>query len=350
MLAVRLFGLEQDVIEAHCKPAEISKFRMLSNWFVSLITCTFLSMTYFFYLLSESILIAPILGCIMTFVFFSIFRFSLISISIPLHEEYTWKRMFSNSGNILRMCVITFFLTAIAFPLAAMFFSSNIDLEIEIYKEEMLEKYRLKRQASIQQVARFLDLEILNKQNEINSLKNQLQSKDTIENNNGVIEFKISKIVEKINTLNNKKTEVTKSKQLEITHQIEEFNYTLSNSNLPIIRCIQVLKLGKAKFFVVLFILFYLAMIPFYIRQLSATTSNYAKNYVEKIKSHVVNEFAVSSQKRKRYLKEKFGYDKEDVALYEDAPFNVKLIPTKAEKVIGIDLFEHFTEDTNNKV
>jgi len=349
MLAVRLFGLEQDVIEAHCKPAEISKFRMLSNWFVSLIACAFISMTYFFYLLSERILIAPILGCIMTFVFFSIFRFSLISISIPLHEEYTWKRMFSNSGNILRMCVITFFLTAIAFPLAALFFSSKIDLEIEIYKEEMLEKYQLKRQSSIQQVTRFLDLEILNKQNEINSLKNQLQSKDTIENNYGVIEFKISKIVEKINALNNKKTEVTKSKQLEINHQIEEFKYTLSNSNLPIIRCAQVLKLSKAKFFVVLFILFYLAMIPFYIKQLSAPTSNYAKNYIVKIKSHVVNEFTISSQKRKEYLKSKFGYDKEEVILYEDIPFNVKPVPAKAAKIEGVDLFAYFHKenDTN---
>jgi hypothetical protein len=48
----------------------------------------------------------------------------------------------------------------------------------------------------------------------------------------------------------------------------------------------------------------YLAMIPFYIKQLSAPTSNYAKNYIVKIKSHVVNEFTISSQKGKEYLTE----------------------------------------------
>jgi hypothetical protein len=348
MLAARLFGLEQDVIDAHCTPSEIGKFRFISRWFVSLIACTYLSMTYFFYLLSESIFIAPILGCVITFVFFSIFRFSLISISIPLHEEFTWKRMFSNSGNILRMCIITFFLTAIAFPLAALFFSSSIDSEIEQYKEETLIKYQGKRQASIQQTTRFIDADIQNKRNEIQLLKNELQ--DTIENNSGVIQFKIDKIEEKIDDLNNKKVDVTKTKQIEINQQIEEFQSTLTNANLPIIRCVKVLKLGKAKFLVLLFILFYLAMIPFYIKQLSAPTSNYAKNYIEKIKSHVVNEFAISSQKRKEYLKSKFGYDKEEVILYEDIPFNVKPVPAKAAKIEGVELFAHFHKenDTNS--
>jgi hypothetical protein len=347
MLAARLFGLEQDVIDAHCTPSEIGKFRFISRWFVSLIACTYLSMTYFFYLLSESVFIAPILGCVITFVFFSIFRFSLISISIPLHEEFTWKRMFSNSGNILRMCIITFFLTAIAFPLAALFFSSSIDSEIEQYKEETLIKYQGKRQASIQQTTRFIDADIQNKRNEIQLLKNELQ--DTIENNSGVIQFKIDKIEEKINDLNNKKVDLIKTKQQEINQQIEEFQTTLTNANLPIIRCVKVLKLGRAKFLVLLFILCYLAMIPFYIKQLSAPTSNYAKNYIVKIKSHVVNEFAISSQKRKQYLKSKFGYDKEDVILYEDIPFNVKPVPAKAAKIEGVDLFSHFHKENDTK-
>lgn len=343
MLAARLFGLEQDVIETHCTSSEMGKFRFLSRWFVSLIVCTYISMTYFFYLLSESIFIAPILGCVITFVFFSIFRFSLISISIPLHEEFTWKRMFSNSGNILRMCIITFFLTAIAFPLAALFFSSSIDSKIEQYKEETLIKYQGKRQASIQQTTRFIDADINSKQNEIQVLKNEM--KDTTENNSGVIQFKIDKIEEKINDLYNKKVDLIKSKQQEINQQIEEFQTTLTNANLPIIRCVKVLKLDKAKFLVLLFILFYLAMIPFYIKQLSAPTSNYAKNYIEKIKSHVVNEFAISSQKRKEYLKSKFGYDKEEVILYEDIPFNVKPVPAKAAKIEGVELFAHFHKE-----
>jgi len=348
MLAARLFGLEQDVIEAHCTPSEIAKFRFLSRWFVSLIACTYLSMTYFFYLLSESVLIAPILGCVITFVFFSIFRFSLISISIPLHEEFSWKRMFSNSGNILRMCIITFFLTAIAFPLAALFFSSSIDTEIEQYKAETLFKYQEKRQASIQQTTRFIDADIQNKQNEIQSLKNELL--DTIENNSGVLQFKMDKIEEKINDLNNKKVDLIKTKQQEINQQIEEFQTTLTNANLPIIRCVKVLKLGKAQVVVLVFILVYLAMIPFYIKQLSEPTSNYAKNYIEKIKSHVVNEFAISSQQRKEYLKSKFGYDKEEVILYEDIPFNVKTVPAKAATIEGVDLFAHFHKenDTNS--
>jgi hypothetical protein len=90
-------------------------------------------------------------------------------------------------------------------------------------------------------------------------------------------------------------------------------------------------------------------MIPFYIKQLSAPTSNYAKNYIVKIKSHVVNEFTISSQKRKEYLKSKFGYDKEEVILYEDIPFNVKPVPAKAAKIEGVDLFAHFNKenDTN---
>ena len=350
MLAARLFGLEQDVIEAHCTPLEIGMFRFLSRWFVSLIACTYLSMTYFFYLLSESIFIAPILGCVITFVFFSIFRFSLISISIPLHEEFTWKRMFSNSGNILRMCIITFFLTAIAFPLAALFFSSNIDTEIEKYKEETLIKYQVNREVSIKQSTRFIDLDIQNKKNEIQTLKNEFDKKDTLENNRGVIQFKIDKIEEKIKDLNNKKLDVTKTKQKEINQQIEEFQSTLTNAKLPIIRCVKVLKFDKAKYFVIIFILFFLAIIPFYIKQLSAPTSNYAKNYIEKIKSNVVNEFAIASDKRKEYLKAKFGYDKEEVVLYEDVPFNVKPLPVKAENVVGFDLFTHFLEENKNKV
>jgi hypothetical protein len=350
MLAARLFGLEQDVIEAHCTPSEIGMFRFLSRWFVSLIACTYLSMTYFFYLLSESIFIAPILGCVITFVFFSIFRFSLISISIPLHEEFTWKRMFSNSGNILRMCIITFFLTAISFPLAALFFSSNIDTEIEKYKEETLIKYQVNREVSIKQSTRFIDLDIQNKKNEIQTLKNEFQKKDTLENNRGVIQFKIDKIEEKINDLNNKKVDVTNTKQKEINQQIEEFQSTLTNANLPIIRCLKVLKFDKAKFFVFIFIIFFLAIIPFYIKQLSAPTSNYAINYIEKIKSQIVNEFSIASDKRKEYLKAKFGYDKEEVVLYEDVPFNVKPLSLKAENVVGIDLFTHFFKEKENKV
>ena len=345
MLAARLFGLEQDVIQSHCTPSEISKFKLLALWFVLLIAFTLLSMTYFFYLLSESILLAPILGAVISFVFFSIFRFSLISISIPLHEEFTWKRMFSNSGNILRMFVISFFLTAIAFPLTAFLFSSNLDAEVEIYKAKMLDTYQFKRQKSIKQATQYIDVDIQTKLNEINILESQLQIDDSLGNYRGVIEFKIAKIREKLIGLNIKKVTLVKLKQQEVNAQIDAFRSTLAISNLPIIRCVEVLNIRNAKIFIFFFILIFLAMIPIYIKQLSEPNSNYAKNYIDKIKSHIIIEFAISAQQRKKHLAEKFGHTKEEVILYEDIPFNVKPILLKSEKLMNIDLFTHFNEE-----
>jgi hypothetical protein len=349
MLAARLFGLELDVIQSHCTPSEVSKFKLLALWFLLLIACTLLSMTYFFYLLSESIVLAPILGAVITFVFFSIFRFSLISISIPLHEEFTWKSMLSNSGNILRMFVISFFLTAIAFPLTAFLFSSKMDGEVESYKAKMLDAYQIKRQKSIKQATQYMDADIQTKLNEIKTLERQLQIGDSLDNYRGVIDFKIAKIREELIGLNIKKVTLVKLKQQEVKAQIDAFRSTLVISNLPIIRCVQVLKLKNAKIFIVFFILFFLAIIPIYIKQLSEPNSNYAKNYIDKIKSHIIIEFTLSAQQRKKHLAEKFGHTKEEVVLYEDIPFNVKPVPVKSVEVIGIDLFTHFNDEAKSK-
>ena len=225
-ITAKLFGMEMLFFQ-RCKESEKKHFRAVAILFIALIVACVLAFNYFFYLLLQSHVLAFLLSLILGFVYYSILRFSIITIGIPLSEVITIKRVILNSGNIFRALIFSMFVFTITVPLVAFVYRKELNPKIDEIKSELVKEYRIFKTNSADHQLNSIDERIEEKRIEIAQLKND-------KSDERIIQFKIQKIsnsiviLENIRIVNNKDP-ITLFPISTLYYHVDNFIYLMNN-------------------------------------------------------------------------------------------------------------------------
>ena len=159
MLAALLFGLEEAIL-TDCSAKEINRYKRLSVFFLLLISLGFVSFYYFFYLLTQQYVSAFFGSLVLSFIYFSILRFTIITINVSLHEEMTMNRMLRNYANTYRVILFSAFVFTILVPLIALMNHDDFTTSLNAYKSSLTVSYEKNRVKAKQQQLNILSGDI----------------------------------------------------------------------------------------------------------------------------------------------------------------------------------------------
>jgi len=346
MLAAILFGLEETIL-TQCSAKEIKRYKRLSVFFLLLISLGFVSFYYFFYLLTQNYISAFFGSLVLSFIYFSILRFTIMTINVSLHEDMTMKRMLKNYANTYRFILFSAFVFTIFVPLIALMNHDDFTVNLNSYKSSLNTEYQKNRIKAKQQQLNILSGDIARLKKQKNTFTQKL-AKATSPMDKGLTEFEIRKIDTLILIATSKfsiKDSVLSTENEVLTKQYQS---QLAKAELPFYRFQLVFKYPIS--IVCLLVLFFtfILIIPFYIRALVSVDSNYAKLYKEEIKNRIVNEYELTKKDCSEILNKKYSYSKVTQSLYEDSPFNNKPITLPYKKTTIKNIFDYFqkTEST----
>ena len=180
MFGAKILGLDQSILEK-CESTEVTLYNRVAGFFVFLICIALISFYYFFYLLTSSYIIPVFLSLFTGFICFSVLRFTLISINVPLYEdEISLKKLFFNLGNSVRILIFSAFVLSITIPFVAIFHHSDFSPKVQLLKTDL----RMKCERTSE---RLVNQKLIRFENEINELKNDriLLEKKKIRSRNG---------------------------------------------------------------------------------------------------------------------------------------------------------------------
>ena len=346
MLAALLFGLEEPIL-TQCSEKEIKRYKRLAIFFLILISCGLISFYYFFYLLSQNYVASFFGSMILSFIYFSILRFTIITINVSLSDEMTMKRMVRNYANTYRVILFSAFVFTILVPLIALFNHNHFTSNLNSYKSSLNAEYQQNRIKAKQQQLNILSVEIahLNKQKKT-FIKKLAKANGSMEK--GLTEFEIKNLDTLLSIANNKLALKDSLLNTENELLVNQYRNQLYSAELPFYRFQLVFKNPiSTTCLAILFVLFVL-IIPFYIRVLVSKDSNYASLYKTEIKNRIINDFELTKKECEQFLNNQFSYTKINMDLYEDSPFNNKPLCLPYKKDTTKNLFEHFqkTEST----
>ena len=346
MLAAKVFGLEETILQK-CESQEISRFKRIVIFFLILIAIGFISFYYLFYLISSNYFIAFLGSAFLGYIFYTVLRFTIISISVPIIEQITLKRMMFNSANIFRMILFSAFLFAMLVPFTALLYHTQFTQKLNEYKSVMYSKYVSNKDKAKAKQLTLIQQAINRKTEERKHLTELLnQSKNTVDA--GIATFQIAKIDSSIVDFRNKLEQKSNIISLDNLNQLEQFFATLKTSEMPFFRFRLVFSDKNSMFlFSLLFILFF-AIIPLYIRVLVSKNSNYDNLFSKIIFERIVTEYHETKKYCSNHYKSKYAFRVSDIELYEDSPFNTKPKSLNIKKVNGINLFSHFDKLRND--
>ena len=341
MFGAKILGLEQSILEK-CELTEVTRYNRIAFLFIGLISTSIISFYYFFYLLTGNLITPIFLAFFLGFIYFSILRFTLISISIPLYEdEITFKNLFFNLGNYIRILVFSSFVLTITIPIISIFHHSDFKPKVDLYKLELIKK---SQNASFRLVNNKLNSSVF----ELNKLKNErgiLIKKSKIEKliiDQKLLEFKITQLTKLISSkeleINLKRIQNNK----QVFQLINNYSNRLKHTDFPFFRFSLVFKnQSSILFFLILFIGLNL-IIPFYIKLLVNNENKYSVLYRIETKSIITNDFNKSKKDCNEYLNKTFGYIDQRESLYSDEPFNRNKKELNYNKKENIDLSTYF--------
>jgi hypothetical protein len=346
MFGAKLFGLEESIL-TKCSVKEIKRYTRMAYFFISLIAAGYISFYYFFYLLTQSYISSFFGAIIISFIYFSILRFTIITINVSLHEEMSMKRMWQNYANTYRVILFAAFIITILVPLIALINHNSFSVNLNNYKNSLNTQYQNNRFKAKKQQLQILIKEINNLKNQKNSLtKKLLTANGSMEK--GLTEFEIKKIDTLINRVNNKLLTKDSILTTENITQIKQYESKIKSAELPFYRFQLVFKNGFSIFLLIILFCFFILIIPFYIRVLVSKDSEYAKLFKEEIKNRILKDYNRTTTDCSNFLMQQYSYTIKESTLYEDSPFNHKPINLPYQKVTTNNLFEHF-QKTENK-
>ena len=343
MLAAILFGLEENIL-VQCSSKEIDRYKRLSIFFLILIAIGIISVYYFFYLLTQNYIYAFFGAIVLSFIYFSILRFTIITINVSLHDEMTMKRMLRNYANSYRILLFSAFVFTILVPLIALINHNNFGDTMNSYKKTLNAEYQKNRlKAKGQQLsALYGDIADLKKQK--SALAGKL-SKANTSMDRGLTEFEMRKIdtlaVMAIAKFNRKDSILALDNKV----LMNRYELQLLKCELPFFRFQLVFKSPIPLLSLLVLFLAFILIIPFYIRALVSKDSNYAKLYKEKIKKRILNEYELGQKYCSEILEKNHSYKKISSSLYEDSPFNTKAKTLPYKRVIVKNMFDHFKKE-----
>ena len=347
MLAAILFGLEETIL-TQCSAKEIKRYKRLAIFFLTLISCGLISFYYFFYLLSQNYVAAFFGSMILSFIYFSILRFTIITINVSLSDEMTMKRMVRNYANTYRVILFSAFVFTILVPLIAMINHDDFTGNLNSYKSSLNTSYQQNRLKAKKQQLNILSSDIINLKKQKNTFTQKLAKANT-SMDRGLTEFEIRKIDKQLLLatikLNSKDSVLTLENEL-LTKQYQS---QLDKSELPFYRFHLVFNYPMSIICLLMLFFAFILIIPFYIRALVSKDSNYANLYKVEIKNRILNEYKLTKNECNKILNKKYSYSKVSQSLYEDSPFNNKPISLTYKKVAIKNIFDYFQkkESTN---
>jgi len=333
-ITARLFGMDMLFFQ-RCKESEKKHYRAVAILFIALIVACVLAFSYFFYLLLQSHVLAFLLSLILGFVYYSILRFSIITIGIPLSEVITIKRVILNSGNIFRALIFSMFVFTITVPLVSFVYRKELNPKIDEIKSELVKEYRIFKTNSADHQLKSIDDRIEEKRIEIAQIKND-------KSDARIINFKIQKIsnsiviLEKIRII--KATELTKA----TLNSIKSYETQLNDIDMPFKRFHLLFSLQGSPIFIALLFFTFFSIIPYYLFLLCGKNFEYGKIYQNEIEILVKKNDQISFDDCSIFLKKNFKYQFEKSNLYEDPPFNRIPVFKGYTKIIDRNLFLHF--------
>ncbi len=346
MLAAKVFGLEESILQK-CESQEISRFKRILIFFFVLLTIGGISFYYLFFLLSANYFFA-MLGCgLLGYIFYTILRFTIISISVPITEAITLKRMMFNPANIFRMLLFSAFLFAMLVPFTALLNHTSFTKKLNEYKSVVYTKYVSNKDKAKAKQLSLIQQAINQKTEERKHLTELLnQSKSTIDI--GTTNYQIAKIDSSIADYKNKLVEKDRIISLDNLNELEQFSSTLKIAEMPFFRFRLVFSDKRNLFlFSLLFILFF-TIIPLYIHVLVSKKSNYDNLFSKMMIDRIVAGYQSAKKDCSDHYKSKYAFQVSDNELYEDSPFNTKPKSLNFKKVKGVNLFSHFEKLKND--
>lgn len=345
MIAARIFGLEETVLET-CTETEKRRFSLLAAAFIVLVTMSFLSLSYLFFLLFGTLWAALLTGFLIGFVYFNILRFSIISIGVPYSNEITFRKIILNSGNVTRLFIFSAFVFSICVPFVSYFYHDDITPMIDQYKAGIIAHYKnTKEKSKDQQLLRMKD-GIEAKNNELRELlKNN--SSDTIQEQRALADFQISKIKRQITELKNEYAQEEIDLNNLIAKDISKYEMELKRSEMPFMRFRYVFSNSTSTFLIIISFLLLMCIIPFYIHTLVNDNFEYSKKTHTQMTNLIQLKYDQCTDEIQRYLKDTFGYTEKISTGYIDAPFNTIPSIGAINKIDNIDIFTYFDDIDN---
>ena len=332
MFGAKILGLEQSILEK-CESSEVTLYNRVAGFFVFLICIAFISFYYFFYLLTSTYIIPVFLSLFAGFICFSVVRFTLISINVPLYEdEISLKKLFLNLGNSIRILIFSAFVLIIAIPFVAIFHHSDFSPKVQLLKTDL----RMKCERTSE---RLVNQKLIRFENEINTLKNERlhleQKKSQAETvmDKKLLDFKISQVSAIIST---KENQINLKKQ-----QVSDF---------PFYRFSLIFKNPDSLFFFYVFFIGFNLIIPFYIGVLVRKNNKYATLYREETKLIIQNNYKSTEKECSDYLLKEHQYVGKKIEIFTDEPFNRKKKEWIYKKIENVELINHFDTPAETNV
>lgn len=343
MLAAILFGLEETIL-TQCSAKEINHYKRLSIFFLVLTSSGIVSFFYFFYLLTQNYISACFGSLVLNYIYFSILRFTIITINVSLNEEMTMTRMLRNYANTYRVILFSAFVFTILVPLIALINHDDFTGNLNSYKSSLNAKYQKNRLKAKQQQLNIISSDITNLKKQKHTFTQKLAKANT-SMDRGLTEFEIRKIDKQLLLatikLNSKDSILTLENEL-LTKQYQS---QLDKSELPFYRFHLVFNYPMTIICLLMLFFAFILIIPFYIRALVSIDSNYAKLYKVEIKNRILNEYKLTKNECNKILNKKYSYSKVTQSLYEDSPFNNKPISLTYKKSAIKNIFDHFQKN-----
>jgi hypothetical protein len=329
-----LFGLESKHL-SKCSENEKSAYRLLAIYFIVIISFTFLSLFYFFYLLTLNYTAAFFLTMMLSFVFFSIIRFSLLTIQLPLGESITWRKVFFNGATIFRSVVIMLLIFTLVIPFSAFLYRNKISGELEQFKSQLHSDFvASKKVMQVQQLASISEL--------IDEKRLEKKGINISENDNRLKKFKIASIDKKIQKLEVKLEKKANQLVKQNESVFNKYKVEIEQAGMPFKRFELMFGLtGSIPAIIILFLLLFM-LLPFYMYVRYSPKFRYSHYFGEEMISIISQEYATMKKECDGYLYKKYSHNQTGESLYEDPPFN-RVRRFKAPlQLMNVNLFDHF--------
>jgi hypothetical protein len=318
-LSIILFGLDQNVLTQISNNVR-NKFDFLSWQFLFQLFCICLSMGYFFFLLTSSIILGFILGTIVGAIFSSILRFTIITIGLPISAQTTSSFNIIKKGvNIIRLIIYGAYCFVLLVPFVSLFYHANFNASINKYKESIISNYSKNldlrkennfsdKEGSLKKLEleiQLMELEISKSEDKKNQFAYQLQKLK-----GRYSDFKKSFQVEKLNY------------EKESENNLSSFTSQIVSRDYPFKRFSYLFSTNLAVFFLIILSIIFLSLVWQYIKLVSDEKSQYyflcSKLYSERIQKDYLN----ICTEQKEWLSKNFNYKWVPDENFLDPPFN----------------------------
>jgi hypothetical protein len=335
-LATLLFGLDVKHL-MRCSEGERSAYKKAALYFVLIIAFCFLSLYYFFFLLTLNYVGAFPLAAVMSFVFFCIIRFTLLTIQLPIGETVTLKKLIVNGANMFRMVLFMLLVFTLIIPVSAFVFRNAISADLVTYKDTVYNEFKASKDLMEKQQLGSISSLIAEKKADQEALK-------TTEKNARMRKFKVQRIQRQITLLERKLT--TKAQELKKQNRalLSHYRQDLKHAGMPFKRF--ELMFHEQNTGVVLIVLFALlfGILPAYMYVRYASSYGYGKYFGDEMVLVISAEYKQMKKDCAAYLLKHYQHSLQEESLYEDPPFNRTRVFKTPTRLTTIKLFDHFEQ------